>query len=273
MAIPNPIGGSGKGPIGAVSKTVKKIPPKVAIVAVGGGVLIYVVMRSHKSNTDPAAATADTTAADASSAASSPYPGTLPGVYPIGSGQGAAPLPAVDFSGDSVGIEGVPAVSDTAVGDGGSLGTLNIVVGTAADGASGSDVTPGPKAASNGAKTVKSKTIKTLADLPLADRNAIHAERKAGKVDKFGRTPTERKAARANTGISAQLRTRLNRQRAAKAGGGPPSRQHPSAAHGAPKRPIKQSSPQSHGNTVTESRPVNQPNPPRTRKRSNHRRK
>lgn len=262
MAIPNPIEGA--------HKAVKKVPPKVAIIAVGGGIIIYIVFRSHKANTDPAATVDTASAGDAVSSESSPSSG-LPGVYPVGTGAGAASLPAVDFSSD--GIDGLPAVDDTAVGDGGSLGTLNIVVGTAPDGGSGSDKTPGPAVKSNGKKTVSSRKIKTLADLPMADRKKISEERKNGNVDRYGRTPTERRAARENAGIASQLRQRLTRQRAHKAAGGPPKREHPSKAHGNPKRPIKRPAPVSHSHQTQQSHPKSQPNPPRQKKKSRHRRR
>lgn len=263
MPIPNPVP--------PVKAKLKKVPKKVWIIGIGGGIVLYIVFRSHANNTTgDNADLADPTVTDS---LSSPGGDVTPGVYPLGGGQGA--LPAVDL-GTSVpnvdGIDGIGAIDDPAAGtsDLGSL-TLNIV-GVPVDAPDGSNSAPGTPTTSNNSKSVSTTVIKTLSDLPYATRQKIQKERASGNVDRFGRTPTERSAARANAGIRKQLDNRLQRQRAHRAGGGPTKRQHPKVAHGDPKRPRTRQSPAKHVTQGHVSHPKSTPNPPRKKRaKSKHR--
>lgn len=208
---------------GGVTK-IKKVPPKVWMVAGGGGVVIYLVYRGHTSNQTPDPTVTDTT--DAGALQGSPVPGdggagTLPGVYPVGAGQGALPdmsgaypLPAVDFSGvdaasGSDGTTGVGA-ADAATPTGSGVQTLNIVVKT---------------------DPIRGKTTHKAA--PKKNR---HAKAKP------------------------------------KGAGGAPRKRHPSSTHGAPKHPIKRSSPPSHIQNAPHSHtPAKAPEPahrPKTKTRA-----
>lgn len=263
MAIENPIKKAEAG--------VKKVPKKAWIV-IGATAIVLVLWRMRASDepddgTDGVDSYGDDgTPMDAVSLQGSPAYDTIPGVYPLGGGQGA--LPPVEFP-DAV--EGLPAFDEGSVSvPGGGQVTLNIVASQAPEGASGNDVTPGPTTTSNATKTVTTRRIKTLADLPYATRQKIREERKAGNVDRFGRTPTERKAARDNPGIAGQIRNRIKKTRA---GGGAPKKKHPSKVHGNalrhPRR--KRESPKAHIKQPKRSRPVQQPNPRKKRRaRSRH---
>lgn len=251
-----------KNPIPPVVGKVKHVPKKVWIIALGGGVVLYLVFRSRQ---DASGDNADLQDPAVEDALSSPDPGT----YPVSLGQGAnGSLPAVDFGTPSPtvdGIDGVGAVDDAAGGMT-DLGTLTLnIVGTPVDG-KGADSTPGATTTANGSKAVSTKVVKTLADLPYATRKKIHDERVKGKVDRYGRTPTERAAARSNAGVRKQLDARLKRERAHKAGGGAPKRHHPKATHTQPKRSPKRTSPHSHVTQPKQSHPKATPHPNKKKK-------
>lgn len=254
MGIPNPVP--------PVKAKLKKVNPKVAVIALGGGVVLFLIFRSHKNNVGTEASSEDPTVTDSLSS---------PGAdqYPVSLGQGAAPLPAVDFGSPTPavdGVDGVGAVDDPASGTS-DLGTLTLnIVGLPVDAPSGNDSSPGTSTGVTSTGKAKStKVIKTLADLPYSTRKKIADERKKGNVDKYGRTPTERSAARHNAGIRKQLDNRLKRERKHRAGGGPTKRQHPTHSHGQPKRPIRKA-PVKHVAQPKQSHPKGTPQPGKKRK-------
>lgn len=205
-----------KNPFAGGATKLKKVPPKVWLIAGGGGVVIYVIYRGHTGNKAAAADTSMVDSVDAGALQGSPTGGSsTPGVYPVGSGQGAlpdmsglAPLPAVDFGAADNGIAGTTGESapDAATPTGSGVQTLNIVVSS---------------------NPVTGKTTKKAA-------------------------PKKRKG-----------------HAKPKGAGGAPRKRHPSQTHGAPKHPIKRSSPPSHIQNAPKSHtPAKAPEPtkrPRTK--------
>lgn len=224
-------------PFESATKSVKKVPPKVWAIAVGGGVILFVAFR-HSSNAADANSTPPVVN-DAASLQGSPgvYDASaVPGVYPTGSGQGA--LAPVDF-GLPTATDGAPAVDDLTTG----VGTPDAVAANGSGVLTLNIVSSNPPATAS--PTGPDKVVKTV-----APKRGFHTGHNKGH-DFF--LP--------GVGWVSKAKYDAANNRKPVAAGGAPVRKHPSVTHGAPH--LKKASPPSHTQGApNQSHPRQTPKPP-----------